>query len=168
METGGEARILHFATHAYLDDRFPLNSALVLSARRRVSPGARMVYSRSGRFSRGFTAADLVSPLARQDGASARSRAAKAGQPHRAFQAAGARTVLASLWNVNDQATSELMIRFYKHLLSGMPKDQALQAAQRELIAGPIEVINEKGEREVHDWSAPYYWAGFQLYGDWQ
>jgi CHAT domain-containing protein len=86
----------------------------------------------------------------------------------RAFQYAGARTVLASLWSVNDLATSELMIRFYKHLRAGLPKDQALQAAQQELIQGPIEIVNETGERESRDFSAPYYWAGFQLYGDWQ
>jgi CHAT domain-containing protein len=86
----------------------------------------------------------------------------------RAFQYAGARTVLASLWSVNDLATSELMIRFYKHLRAGLPKDQALQAAQQELIQGPIEIVNETDERESRDFSAPYYWAGFQLYGDWQ
>jgi CHAT domain-containing protein len=60
------------------------------------------------------------------------------------------------------------MIRFYKHFLAGLPKDQALQAAQQELLRGPIEVIDEKGEPEIRDFSAPYYWAGFQLYGDWQ
>ncbi len=86
----------------------------------------------------------------------------------RAFQYAGARSVLASLWNVNDQATSELMIRFYKHLRAGLPKDRALQAAQQELTTGPIEIVNDKGERMLRDFSAPYYWAAFQIYGDWQ
>jgi CHAT domain-containing protein len=86
----------------------------------------------------------------------------------RAFQYAGARTVMASLWSVRDQATSELMIRFYKHLRAGLPKDEALRQAQVELIRGPIEVVNEKGETSLFDASAPYFLAGFQVYGDWQ
>jgi CHAT domain-containing protein len=79
----------------------------------------------------------------------------------RAFQYAGARSVMASLWNVNDQATAELMIRFYRHLRAGKTKDEALRAAQRELIEGPIEIVDETGERHLVGASAPYYWATF-------
>ncbi|MCP4661409.1 MAG: CHAT domain-containing protein, partial [bacterium] len=63
----------------------------------------------------------------------------------RAFQYAGARSVVASLWQVSDRVTPELMVRFYRHLRSGKPKDQALQAAQIELIREPITVVNEFG-----------------------
>jgi CHAT domain-containing protein len=165
----GESHIIHFATHALLDDRFPLSSSLVLAM-----PDDLQVGTGNGLlqvweiFEQMRLNADLVvlsgceTALGEEDGGEGLMGLA------RAFQFAGARSVLASLWSVNDQATSELMIRFYKHLLAGVPKDQALQAAQQELIAGPIEVLNEKGEREVRDFSAPYYWAGFQLYGDWQ
>ncbi len=86
----------------------------------------------------------------------------------RAFQVAGARSVLASLWAVNDQSTAELMIRFYKHLLAGKSKDVALQEAQKEFIAGPIEIVGEDGKTVLHDFSHPYHWAAFQLIGDWQ
>jgi CHAT domain-containing protein len=86
----------------------------------------------------------------------------------RAFQYAGARSVMASLWKISDRTTAELMVRFYKHLKEGLPKDEALRAAQMELIHGPIQVKNEKGEVEEIDASAPYYWAAFQIYGDWQ
>ena len=86
----------------------------------------------------------------------------------RAFQYAGARTVAATLWNVADQATAELMIRFHRHLRAGQPKDVALQAAQIELIRGPIKVRSESGQTVAKDASAPYYWAAFQLIGDWQ
>ncbi len=86
----------------------------------------------------------------------------------RAFQIAGARTVAASLWPVADDSTAELMIRFYRHLLDGQPKDEALRAAQMELIAGPIEFVNADGETVTRDFSAPYHWAAFQLIGDWQ
>ena len=86
----------------------------------------------------------------------------------RAFQYAGARTVAATLWSVADQATAELMIRFYHHLRAGKPKDVALQAAQIELIRDPIQLRDETGQTVGMDASAPYYWAAFQLIGDWQ
>lgn len=50
----------------------------------------------------------------------------------RAFQYAGAQTVAASLWNVDDRTTADLMVRLYRHLRSGTPKDRALRAAQVE------------------------------------
>ncbi|MCP4546832.1 MAG: CHAT domain-containing protein [bacterium] len=60
------------------------------------------------------------------------------------------------------------MIRFYRSLRDGMSKDEALRAAQIELIRGPIEVPGENGELVPKDYSAPYHWAAFQLIGDWQ
>ena len=85
----------------------------------------------------------------------------------RAFQYAGARSVAATLWSVADATTAALMIRFYQHLRDGKPKDEALRAAQLELIHGPVEV--EKDGRTLEkDASAPYYWAAFQIIGDWQ
>jgi CHAT domain-containing protein len=69
----------------------------------------------------------------------------------RAFLYAGTPTVIASLWKVDDQATTLLMEQFYKHLREGMGKAQALQAAQRELRA---------------EYPHPYYWAAFVLTGD--
>ena len=72
----------------------------------------------------------------------------------RAFHYAGARTVLSSLWSVSDRSTAELMRRFYAHLGAGKPKDLALAAAQRDLLAGPFR--------------HPYHWAAFQLDGDWR
>jgi len=69
----------------------------------------------------------------------------------RAFFFAGAPTVVASLWNVNDAATALLMERFYTHLQEGMSKAAALRQAQLDLQT---------------TYSDPYYWAGFVLSGD--
>ena len=73
---------------------------------------------------------------------------------HRAFQYAGARSVLASLWSVADESTAALMDRFYRHLKAGRSKDVALQRPQMEL---------SRTARTAH----PFHWAAFTLSGDW-
>jgi hypothetical protein len=69
---------------------------------------------------------------------------------------AGASTVVASLWKVDDEATAELMKRFYTNMLQGgMTPAEALRAAQNSI-------------RQEPQWSAPYYWAAFTLQGDYR
>ena len=64
---------------------------------------------------------------------------------------AGARAALVTLWDVNDQSTSEFMKRFYRCLQAGSSQARAMQEAMREL-------------RE--EYPHPYYWAPFVLVGD--
>jgi CHAT domain-containing protein len=74
----------------------------------------------------------------------------------RGFMHAGAARVVASLWNVDDWATAELMARFYQGMeRRGLRPAAALRQAQLELSAH---------ER----WASAYYWAAFQLHGDWE
>lgn len=166
---GKGSRILHFATHARLDDRFPLNSSLVLSMPEGFPKdhenGLLQVWEI---FESVRLDADLVVLSACDSGLGEEQGGEGLIGLTRAFQFAGARTVIASLWEVRDEATAELMIRFYRHLTSGQPKDQALQAAQRELLAGPIEIPGPDGETILFDATAPYYWAAFQVIGDWK
>jgi CHAT domain-containing protein len=70
----------------------------------------------------------------------------------RAFLYAGARSVLASLWPVDDRATALLMERFYAGLTSGRSKARALADAQRAMLREPGN-------------ANPFYWAAFQLSG---
>ncbi|MGJ3245287.1 MAG: CHAT domain-containing protein [Elainellaceae cyanobacterium] len=67
---------------------------------------------------------------------------------------AGARSTLASLWNVNDESTARLMSSFYQRLKDGVPKAEALRQAQLEL---------------VHDrtYWRPMYWSSYVLIGNW-
>lgn len=68
---------------------------------------------------------------------------------------AGARSVMASLWKVNDASTAQLVPDFFRHLSeSNLNKAQALQRAQQSLIT----------QRE---YDHPFYWAGFVLIGNW-
>ncbi len=71
----------------------------------------------------------------------------------RAFQYAGARSILASLGKVEDRSTAELMKRFYGYLKSGKTKDEALRLAQIDLIRSA-------------NFALPVHWAAFQLIGD--
>ena len=71
----------------------------------------------------------------------------------RAFLFAGARSVLASLWAIDDEATMMFMESFYQQLGNGESASVALQKAMKCL-------------RDSHDYSAPKYWAPFVLIGD--
>jgi CHAT domain-containing protein len=74
----------------------------------------------------------------------------------RGFMHAGAARVVVSLWNVNDQATAELMTKFYQKMLKqGERPAAALRAAQ-------VEMWKQK------QWNAPFYWAAFTLQGEWK
>ena len=69
---------------------------------------------------------------------------------------AGASQVVASLWNVRDRATAELMKRFYTGLLEQrMTPAAALRAAQVSMWKDP-------------KWRMPVYWSGFIVQGDWR
>lgn len=74
---------------------------------------------------------------------------------HRAFNYAGTKATIASLWEVPDETTSQIMISFYEYLKDGETKSKALQKAKLDYLK------NTKADKLKH----PYYWAGFVLYG---
>jgi CHAT domain-containing protein len=162
-------RILHIAAHGYIDEHLPSSSFLALTIPKNPGPdqdnGLLQMWEILERVR---IDADLVVLSACESGLGKELRGEGLIGLTRAFHYAGARSVVASLWSVADQTTAELMLRFYRHLRSGLPKDEALRAAQLELIRGPIEVTDNRGRRVLKDASAPFYWAAFQVYGDWQ
>ena len=74
----------------------------------------------------------------------------------RGFKKAGAKSILMSLWKVNDLTTQLLMTEFYKHYLSGQSKIESLKKAQDYVR----NYVDEDGNKLFED---PYYWAGFIL-----
>jgi CHAT domain-containing protein len=96
----------------------------------------------------------------------------------RAFQVAGAKTTITSLWKVSDEHTQILMQRFYENLWEkGMGKLEALRQAQLWMLreGGKPGSAAARGVERVHRASAqksgrlpPYYWAAFVLSGDWR
>ena len=150
-----EYRILHFAAHGLLNSNHPELSGLVLS-----------LVDQQGKSQDGFLRiheiynlklnADLVVLSACQTALGKEIRGEGLVGLTRGFMYAGAARVIASLWNVEDRATAELMKRFYKSMLSDhMSPAAALRRAQ-------LDLMKEKG------WEAPYYWAAFTLQGEWR
>jgi CHAT domain-containing protein len=73
----------------------------------------------------------------------------------RGFFYSGAKSVVSSLWNVNDKSTSFIMTDFYKNLKSGETKSEALTNAKRAYLKN--HTLSEQ---------SPYYWSSFVLIGD--
>ena len=96
------------------------------------------------------------------------------------FLRRGAKSVLASLWSVNDASTSLLMKQFYQNLsTTKMTKSQALQKSQQDFISGkftPTDALKLRNEdfvanipdnkRRTTDYSHPFFWAPFVLTGN--
>jgi CHAT domain-containing protein len=150
------ARIVHFAAHGVVNDHLPLNSALALSI-----PGKPQAGNDNGLlqaweiYDRMHLDADLVTLSACETALGREARGEGLFGLTRAFLYAGAHSVLASLWRIEDRSTAALMERFYGELQRGQPKDEALRSAQLSLLA-------------AKETSHPYYWAAFQLHGDWK
>jgi tetratricopeptide (TPR) repeat protein len=143
-------RYIHFATHGIVDSEHPSLSALALSQ-----------FDEHGRPRAGYLRlydiyaleldADVVVLSACDTGLGREIRGESLVGLTQGFLYAGAKNVVASLWQVPDNATSELMTRFYRLLLSGNHAPaQALAAAQRSLA----------DERPTSD---PYYWGAFVI-----
>jgi CHAT domain-containing protein len=151
---GRDVRYLHFATHAVLDRRVPLNSALVLTIPEHPADGRDNGLLQAWEiFENVRIDADLVTLSGCQTGLGQEQDGEGLIGLTRAFLYAGAHSILASRWTVQDVSTAELMKRFYSHLKDGAEKDEALQQAQMELM-------------HVPQFARPYYWAAFFLIGD--
>ena len=141
------ASIVHFATHGIVDEEHPDRSGLVLTARD-ADDGLLQTREVYGLHLNGalVTLSACRTALGRElsgEGIIGLTRA---------FMQAGARTVMASLWDVDDASTAEFMTSFYSGLADGVPIDAAARAARVAMI---------KGGRYSH----PYYWGAFIVNG---
>jgi CHAT domain-containing protein/Flp pilus assembly protein TadD len=147
-------RYIHFATHGLTNEN-PYLSGIVLS-----------LIDERGQPQRGFLrlqdisdlklSSELVVLSACQTALGREFRGEGLISLTRGFMQAGSKRVIASLWNVNDSVTADLMKQFYQGLFIGkLSPAAALRAAQ-------LEVWKRKSKK------APYYWAAFILQGEWQ
>jgi CHAT domain-containing protein/Tfp pilus assembly protein PilF len=157
-------RFLHFAAHGILNERSPLDSAVALTIPSPFEEGKDNGLLQAWEiFERLRLEVDVVVLSACGSGLGGEMGGEGLIGLTRAFQYAGAQSVVASLWAVSDPSTTELMIRFYRHLKHGRTIDKALRAAQLDLIRHHHLKRGGDGETEV---PSPFVWAAFQLYGD--
>ena len=170
---GKEPTIIHLACHGWANDRFPLESALAFSIGDQLQTGQENGILQAWEiFDSMWINADLLVLSACETGLGEITGAEGLIGLTRAFQYVGARSIVASFWNVEDQSTSVLMKQFYQYLKTGLPKDEALRQAQIDLIRQPLHVEKtfffDLFKRTVkRDVSHPYYWGAFQLIGPW-
>lgn len=148
-------RILHFATHAVFNESEPGLSGLILSR-----------FDDEGRPQDGFVRlndiydlrlpAELVVLSACDTALGEEIEGEGLVGIVRGFMYAGSKRVVASLWQVADVATAELMTRFYVEMLAeGLTPADALRRAQLHMM-------------DQRRWRHPYYWAAFTLQGEWR
>jgi CHAT domain-containing protein len=148
-------RIVHFATHGLLNNEYPELSGLVLSLVDE-NGGAQDGFLRMREIYNLQLPADVVVLSACQTALGKEIRGEGLVGLTRGFMYAGARRVVASLWQVDDLATAELMKRFYRGMLKdGMRPAAAMRAAQLEMM-------------KQNRWSKPYFWAAFTMQGEWR
>lgn len=149
-------RILHFATHGLLNTQNPAFSGIVLS-----------LVNEKGKAQDGFLRlheiynlklpADLIVLSACQTALGKDVRGEGLVGLTRGFMYAGAKSVVASLWAVDDKATSELMKLFYQNMLG--EKKLSPSAALRE-----AQIAMWKSKR----FNPPYFWSAFMIQGEWK
>ncbi len=148
-------RILHFATHGTLDVRHPERSGIVLSFANDRGELQRSVLSTPSVFN-----LNLNSELVVLSGCSTALGKEIKGEGliglTGGFMYAGSKSVVSSLWQIDDAGTASVMKNFYvKMLKEGLAPSTSLRAAQLEAWR------SEK-------WHAPYYWAAFIHQGEWK
>jgi CHAT domain-containing protein/Tfp pilus assembly protein PilF len=151
----GQYRVVHFATHGIINSNYPELSGIVLSLvdeKSQPQNGFLRLYDLYNL----KLSADLVVLSACQTALGKEIRGEGLVGLTRGFMYAGAPRVIASLWQIDDRASAELMKRFYGAMLGEKLRPAAaLRAAQVSMSKDPR-------------WRKPNYWAAFTLQGEWK
>jgi CHAT domain-containing protein/Tfp pilus assembly protein PilF len=148
-------KILHFATHGFLDSTEPELSGIVLSLIDKQGKSQRGFLRLADIFNLNFPA-ELVVLSACETGLGEEVKGEGLVGLTRGLMYAGAARVVVSLWNVDDEATSLLMSQFYSQMLQqGKTPAAALRAAQLKMWS-------------QEQWRNPYSWSAFTLLGEWR
>ncbi len=150
--TAGNYRILHLATHGRADNRVG-DYAFLAFTEIQDSLENELLYVKD--LYNLQLNADLVVLSACETGIGKLQRGEGIISLARAFAYAGAKSIVTSLWSVNDKSTSELMRFFYRELRRGKDKDEALRLARQRFL-------KESSVKNSH----PFFWAAFVPLGD--
>lgn len=144
-----EFRIIHFACRGFVDESFPFRSALLLTPEPGIGEDG---FLQAHEISTLHLNAELVVLSACQSARGPLEKTEGILGINRVFFTSGAKSVLSSLWKIDDQSTAQLMGKFYDYLKKGWKINKALRAAK-------LDMIDSKFDH-------PFYWAGFILRGD--
>jgi CHAT domain-containing protein len=139
------------AVHGFADPQFPERSALVLGADPKTGEDGLLQVREIKKLRLN---AELTTLSACDTGVGKLQGEEGISDLAEAFLAAGARTVVASLWSADDTFASALMDRFYQRLALGEETSLALRGAK-------LDLLTKYGEQV-----SPFYWAGFVAIGD--
>ncbi|WP_299223047.1 CHAT domain-containing protein [uncultured Aquimarina sp.] len=144
--------MLHFASHAATNDEYPDYSYLAFAKDDSSENGLLYVKDLYGY----SINADLVALSGCQTGLGKLQKGEGMLSLARGFSYAGAKSLVTTLWKVNDRTTSELIQEFYKNLDASFPKDKALREAKLTYLKTAEDKLL----------THPYYWSGFMISGD--
>jgi len=146
-------KVLHLATHGKANDAFGDYSFLAFTENTEASGDQALLFVRE--IYNLTTQAELIVLSACETGTGELQKGEGIASIARSFSYAGAKSLVASHWSVDDKATSQLMHSFFDFINEGYTKDQALRAAKLAFI--------EKGKhKDVH----PFFWASFVPIGN--
>ena len=151
-----QADVVHLATHGKYDQRRVMSSGILLAngtESREINNNDDGVLQAWEIYSQLKLKAELLVLSACESGRGENVQGEGIVGLTRALQYAGAHSVVASQWLVNDTSAQKLMVAFHELLLQNKPKDQALQQAMSLINSHPAT-------------KHPYYWASFILLGD--
>jgi CHAT domain-containing protein/tetratricopeptide (TPR) repeat protein len=161
-----DARVIHVAAHAVVPERDTANAFLAFGRAATVKSDEGDGRVTAAEIYDMHVGADLVVLSACRSGRGRITGDGVAGFT-RAFMSAGARTVVASLWDAPDETARRLMSRFYRRFAGGDSTAEALRAAQlsllAELRAGKVSVKSPAGDVVLPP--HPALWAGFRVHG---
>ncbi|MEL6864317.1 MAG: CHAT domain-containing tetratricopeptide repeat protein [Bacteroidota bacterium] len=152
LQSAPQSKIIHLATHAIANDRFPAQSGLLLAeAGDTLEDG----FLSTTEIYNLHLAADLAVMSACNTGYGQLVNGEGVMSLGRAFLEAGCQSILMSLWLANDQSTSIIIQDFYKYAAQGLPKNQALKKAKLDYLQAADPLM-----------AHPYFWANLVIAGD--
>ena len=152
LEKASDFKVIHLASHAMADNENPELSSLFFTDINQDSTQSPLY---PYEIQSTPLNADLVVLSACQSGTGKLHRGEGVFSLARNFIAAGAKSVVNSLWKVDDESTSRLMGYFYENLAKGQRKSEALRNAKLTFLENADAMT-----------SHPYFWSGFVLIGD--
>jgi len=149
-ETVGDYDLIHLSLHGIINDEQPLYSKLAFASKDTLNDGFLNAYE----IYQLPLKADLVVLSACNTGLGKLEKGEGVMSLARSFAYAGCPSLIASLWKADDQATADIMVRFYENVQANQTVSTALRQAKMDYLA------NQKVEALRH----PYFWSAFVLY----